>query len=828
MRLRKKAKPDNRKVRAVDAKAAVSAAKGRTFRWVAALGLPVFLMLVLELALRLFGWGYPTHFFLRSDAQQVYAENEKFGWRFFPRRLARAPDPIRLTRTKAADTFRIFVFGESAALGDPEPAYGFSRILRELLEARCPGTRFEVINTGMTAINSHAILPIARDCVPFDGDVWILYMGNNEVVGPFGAGSVFGAKSPPLSIIRANLALKRTRLGQALDWLWQRAPAHAGQPAQWEGMKMMVDQQIRAEDPALARVYDHFSRNLTDILSAAARAGVKPIVCSVSSNLKDCAPFASLNRAGVSGSRKTQWEALVSHGAGLESQKDHAKALAEYRQAAEIDDSYAALAFRMARCYGALGEDQSARAEYIRARDLDALRFRADTAINRIIQNTCASRADAVHFFDSESVLTNACQQGIPGAECFWDHVHLNFKGNYLVACGLANQVLGLLPESVRRSGETNGCVLTETQCTERLAYTDWDQSSVLREMQRRINEPPFTSQLGHKDLVRRWSGFVTELDQKLGHDGMAIAEKIYRDALTRRPDDWILHNRLAFVLEAEGDVAGAAQHWRATVEQVPERVQAWFKLGDMSVRGGKPTEAEQDYRRVLELRPTSFEAMNGLGLLYMDKGNVDEAIRFFKKALEVNPKFAQVHVNWGLLESRRGKPDAAEAHYREALRYEPDSAGAHINLGNLLAAQQKHSKAIEQYIQAVRIQPSEGAVRLSLADSLAAAGRGSEAVARYQEAIRLNPALAEAHFNLGVALAKQGNLAAATDSFQEACRLNPKDAQTHLNFGVALAQQRRFHEAVDQFQEVLRLDPANAAARQYLQMAQSKAGLGP
>src|SRR5579864_42773 len=229
-RVSKKSKPNSRKPRTADPEPSIPAAKRAMFRWVALLGSPLLQLLVLELALRLFGWGYPAHFFLPSNDKQVYAENEKFGWRFFPRRLSRSPDPIRLTQSKPADTFRIFVFGESAALGDPQPAYSFSRILRELLEARCPGIRFQIINTGVTAVNSHAILPIARDCVPFNGDIWIIYMGNNEVVGPFGAGSVFGAKTPPLWIIRAGLAIKRTRVGQALDWLWQSSPARSGAP----------------------------------------------------------------------------------------------------------------------------------------------------------------------------------------------------------------------------------------------------------------------------------------------------------------------------------------------------------------------------------------------------------------------------------------------------------------------------------------------------------------------------------------------------------------------------------------------------------------------
>lgn len=825
----KKAKPGRRRFREADSKPVVSAAKLKLFRLLTAVTVPLLLVLVSELALRLLGWGYPTHFFLRSNSDQIYVENEKFGWRFFPRRLARSPDPIRLTKQKPPDTYRVFVFGESAALGDPEPAYGFSRILRELLEARCPGRRFEIINTGMTAINSHAILPIARDCVSFQGDVWIFYMGNNEVVGPFGAGSVFGAKSPPLPVIRADLTLKRTCFGQALDWLWQKAPVRTGEPAQWEGMKMMTNNRVKAQSPALKRVYDHFASNLGDILSTAVRAGVRPIVCSVSSNLKDCPPFASMNKAGLSGPGKTRWDTLVSRGTELELRKEYEQALAQYRLAAEIDDTYAELAFRMARCYRALGQAGVARQSYIRARDLDALRFRSDSSINHIIRDTCASRAaEGIRFFDSESLLTNACQQGIPGEECFWDHVHLNFAGNYLLARGLAEQVQLLLPEAVRRSGETNGFLLTEAQCAERLAYTDWDRRSVLREMLRRVKEPPFTAQLDHEELIRRWSDAVAQLDQKLDVEGLTKVEDIYQNALTQRPSDWILHNRQAFVLEALGDFSGAAQHWQATVEQIPEWVEAWFKLGDMAARQGKPIEAEQFYRRVLAMRPTSFEAMNGLGLLLMDQGDMDGATRFFKHALEVNPKFAQVHVNWGLLEGRRGERAAAEAHYREALRDEPDSAGAHIDLGNLLEAQQKHAEAIEQYSQALRVRPNEAALHLSLGNSLAATDRRAEAVTQYQEAIRLNPALAEAHFNLGVEFARQGNLAKATGCFQQACRLNPNDAQAHLNLGVALAQQRRYHEAVDQFQAVLRLDPTNGPAQKYLQIAQSKDAPGP
>src|SRR5258707_4219982 len=129
---------------------------------------------------------------------------------------------MRMPVMEPANTYRIFVFGESAAMGDPDPTFGAWRYLQVLLRERFPGTDFEVVCVAMTAINSHVILPIARECARCGGDLWIIYMGNNEMVGPFGAGTVFGSRVAPIPLIRASLAVKSTKCGQLLDSLMQR------------------------------------------------------------------------------------------------------------------------------------------------------------------------------------------------------------------------------------------------------------------------------------------------------------------------------------------------------------------------------------------------------------------------------------------------------------------------------------------------------------------------------------------------------------------------------------------------------------------------------
>ena len=111
---------------------------GRT--WLLRLSLmvcvPALLIGVAEGILRLAGYGHPSSFFVSSPhhGEGELIENAKFAWRFLPPTLARASQPIMIHPEKSPGTIRVFVFGESAAEGDPEPAFGLPRLLEVLLE----------------------------------------------------------------------------------------------------------------------------------------------------------------------------------------------------------------------------------------------------------------------------------------------------------------------------------------------------------------------------------------------------------------------------------------------------------------------------------------------------------------------------------------------------------------------------------------------------------------------------------------------------------------------------------------------------------------------
>ena len=138
--------------------------------------IPVLLLAAIEGGLRLFDVGFPTSLTVPCTLQGRPAAcyNLFFPAPFFPPGMIKTPQAYAIPAEKPQGTFRIFVLGESAAMGDPDPAYAFSRYLEVMLRQHYPSMKFEVVNTGSVAINSHVLLPIAEGLAKQRTDLFII------------------------------------------------------------------------------------------------------------------------------------------------------------------------------------------------------------------------------------------------------------------------------------------------------------------------------------------------------------------------------------------------------------------------------------------------------------------------------------------------------------------------------------------------------------------------------------------------------------------------------------------------------------------------------
>jgi tetratricopeptide (TPR) repeat protein len=519
-------------------------------RLATAIFVPLLLLALTEGALRLFNVGYSTE--LMSDCTvgglPSSCYNLFFAAPFFPPGMIKAPQFYTIPKVKTPETYRIFVLGESAAMGDPDPAYGFSRYLEVMLRDRFPSMKFEVVNTGIVAIDSHVILPIARELTSYHPDLFIIYAGNNEVVGPYGPGTALTASSLSLPAIRTSIFVRSTRIGQLLT--------KATQPrSDWKGMEMFLDKQVRADSPSLRRTYANFTSNLRDIVDAARGSGARVLLSTIATNLKDCPPFASLHREGLASEALREWSSLFEQGTALEDARSFADALKSYTAAAKIDDQYAELQFRIARCFWAQGDYSAAKKHFVLAQDLDTLRFRADTKLNEIIRSVARSSGKQVELLDAQSILEGESHYGVIGSELLYEHVHLNPQGNYLLARAAFTRIVSHLPAGVRAP---DGSIdpPSESECERLLALTSHDRSRIASEMIQRMQRPPFTNQFNHaeqiQNLIFKANGSTETFPDTLNE---------YQWAITQAPSDRILHYKFGFFL-FESDRNASAQQF--------------------------------------------------------------------------------------------------------------------------------------------------------------------------------------------------------------------------------------------------------------------------
>ena len=730
------------------------------FRFAVLFVIPALLLLGLEIGLRVFDYGVPTGFTFKQkvDGQKRILSNPYFAWRFLGPQLTTKSTYFSLPPGKTEGTYRVFVFGGSAAQGTPAPGYGMTRMLEAMLRDQYPGVDFEVVNGAITATNSHVVLPIVRDCSRLESDLFVIYLGNNEVVGPYGAGTIFSSLASNLSVIRAGIALKGTRLGQLVAGVMGKMPGRNRAPSEnWRGMAMFLDHQVRATDPGMETVYHHFEENLSDICRIAQKSRIPVIVSTVGANLKDSAPFASLHRAGIPDEDIQGWEEMVDEGETLRKQGKVEAAVERFLQAEKIDPDYAELHFRLARCYWAMVDFKTAKRRYVKARELDTLRFRADTRINQTIRRVAGGKSDqGIFLVDSLKTIEANSPEQIPGNGLFYDHVHLNFSGTYRVARGIFEQVQRLLPQGISRYA-SGDAVLSEQDCARRLAYTGWNRLKIAEGLLRKMQRPPFANQLDNVEQLGRLSKAVVSLKARYTRrEGQQEVLAQYKTALDNHSTHYLFHDSYAqFQYSSLNNPLEAEKHLRIAVSQCPQAAEELLLLGKVLSSQGKLSEAEEYFRRALLYKPqyTRFLLEYAATLLKQKKSR--QGIRYLKEAVEIDPRNASAHNALGVALARSDDRESRRQgvwHLERAVAIDPKLILARKNLANhylneaaKLEMNGNSSGARERLQQVVGLLPDDAATRYGLAVLLDKTGDRKAAIEHLSEILRIDPSHTQA-----------------------------------------------------------------------------------
>jgi len=764
---------------------ALAPAKIWFFRAFTALVIPALFFLALEGGLRLAGSGRPTGFFIPDDKPGYLRTNPTYVSLFLPGSFDLRQLNYRIAEKKPAGTVRVVVLGESAVQGIPVPAFGFVPQLRTLLRARYPDKTIEVINTGVVAINSHVVYQIAREVARYDPDLFVVYLGNNEVVGPYGPGCTYLSDMKPLWVIRLSVWVRSTRTGQLVAATMEKLASLKKPPQEWGGMAMFVNNAVRGDDPRLEAVCRNFEANLRDIIRVATSAGAKTLVCTVVSNLKDCPPFLSVHRPDLSEADRAAWQRAYDQGKLAWKLDENEAARGHLEEAQRIDPQYADTPFMLGSLELRAGRIAEARKRFLEAQRWDALRFRPDPRLNAIAravarENPGVTLVDAARDLGSDPAATGE----IPGRELLFEHVHPDWEGNYRIARLMAEGAGRVL--FPRRLGQEDWLDSAATAVA--TGYTAAERFDVLQRIALITKHPPFSNQLTYAEDQARMTrdtahfGALRRQPEILQQALAAVRKSVAQDP--ENPDLAKIELQLT---DDTGDTAGALERVRRARQLQPAHFALATDEAIKLARLGRFAEAEQILMTTYPTCAPREQAMMtpAIADFYTRTKRYTEGRRWFDEALAREPSSRPLRFYRGRLALNAGDPVAAETDIRAVLEADPANEAALEDLVALLHTQGKVKEAEEISLRHTTAQPDNQANHFRAAQILEARGQPAEAAQALLAAAHSGPMPVALQLRLASLLYGQQRREEALDHLADAWRMSLDEGDAEISASI-------------------------------------------
>jgi lysophospholipase L1-like esterase len=563
---------------------------------------------VIELVLRLTVpvAGYPL--FVTAPFSPAHSiANHSVGARWFPE-LADPPGPMQdpFATQKPASTIRLFVLGESTTAGFPYPRNGaFSRLLLNGLRKAWPGESIEVVNLGISATNSYSMWDMVDEIASEKPNAVLIYAGHNEYYGAFGASSRQGGFSPGPDFMHAYLRALRLRT----VWLARKAlfAVRRGNADDADAASLMEilgrDRTIPYESKTYWLGLRQMQSNLEGIVNVLRARGIPVFIGSVASNVRDQAPFAADSNAAKGG---------------------------------------AAQAFVEARTALAKGDTVAARSLFVRARDLDVVRFRAPTELNAVIRAVVAK--PHAYYVPVAEAFEKESPGGLPGRNLFLEHVHPNREGVGVIARAFFD---ALATSDVFRR-RPQGVPLDWTSLEREVGLTDFDERVALHTINTITTRWPFVPKERQRDYRAEYHPSDTM-------DSLAFA--------VSRGASWAKAKlELAQSYYARGEFDSAAAEFRGLAVDAPLFSEPRVLLADALAAAGRQTEAMPELRSAIAAG-ASPRIFDQLGQRAIRRKAYREAVVWFTEGASVEPGNADMLYKLSLAYGMAGDvPKAREA----------------------------------------------------------------------------------------------------------------------------------------------------------------------
>ena len=652
-------------------------------------------------------------------------------------------------RDKPPDAYRIFCLGGSTTYGRPyDDRTSFAGYLRACLPKMDPSRQWEVINAGGISYASYRIEVLTRELVQYQPDLFVIYTGHNEFLEERTYSSLVNTPEPIRRLVGLASWSRTFSLAQRV---LRGRPKPQDRPTLPAEVDAILDRSIgpsayHRDDVWRAQVLVHFRSALEQIVDVAQDAGAEIVFVVPASNLRDCTPFKSEHRDGLTNEQLREFRANLRAAEETFQAGKLAEALSRIDRAIQIDARYAAAQYLRGRVLIETGDTTAARQAFIRAREEDICPLRAFEAIQEIVRDVAAKRK--IPMIDFAALVERESENGIPGANWFLDHVHPTIEGNQRLAREVANKLIEMNVVSPQPSWASDGF------------------HQVAQRLQKQIDPRDHATALRNLAKVLSWAGKVDE------------ADRLALQAVEQLPNDAEAQRMAGFAELRLGQTAEAKPHFEAALRVAPDDVRALSGLGEVYTRFGEHEVARDCFLRAVAVDPKHAPAQYNLGNSLRILGRLKEAEAAYRKAISLAPDQPDTHKNLGLVLLAQGDVEGAVRHFETALALEDHVPQRHADLGYVLIDAGRQRRAEAEFQAALAIDPSFVPAMFGLALLCERRGDPTRAAQLLHDALRVAPNDVNLHYCLAQYALQRGDRVTAKSELEKVLTLDPSHAE--------------------------------------------------
>ncbi|MCY3756607.1 MAG: tetratricopeptide repeat protein [Acidobacteria bacterium] len=313
-------------------------------------------------------------------------------------------------------------------------------------------------------------------------------------------------------------------------------------------------------------------------------------------------------------------------------------------------------------------------------------------------------------------------------------------------------------------------------------------------------------------------------------YDFTEAAQACYRNALVLKPKDFRWAYLLGRLLESQGDLQQAVEHYRRAAAIEPDDLPTLLHLAQAQLNLNRPDLAEPLFKEAIsrDPYPSSASALVGLGKISLSRNDPEEAIEYFETAVSMQPEASSIHYPLAMAYRQTGDLEKAREHLKkrgnktpeypdplmEELRNVRTGKQFFWSQGTVALSEGRFVDAVEAFREMVAADPQEPIAHMDLGTALLQLGDVNGALSKYRESLRLSPGNPRLHYNLGLVYTLQKAYPKALEHYRNAVELDPGFENAHFNAANLLMRLGKMAQAGEHYGRVNELNPSHAFAR--------------